>query len=282
MRWWEKQIEQDAGQKRRYLSLWAEFRRAFLKGLSYLHTNFHVLESNFLPSVNMLATLAVFFFHHRAQPSKRQGEEIRKWFWATGVGQRYSGRGYRQNIIADVGFFKKLARRESTRFRFTDLADRVDVLRTEYTQPAAIAKAFLCLLASRKPCYINNGEPIPLCEEIAQTNRGDRHHIFPKALFAVNRFRHREYNSLCNICFVVAEENQSFGSKSPRVYLAEFKGKKFFGRAMKSHIIPCDQDSGLWRRGVSSAFRQFRKRRLQMICKAFEDEAGIRLFRREQ
>jgi hypothetical protein len=282
VRWWETRIEQDAGQKKRYLSLWAEFRRAFLKGLDYLHKTFDVLDSAFLPSVNMLATLTVFFFHHRAQPSQRQRAEIRKWFWATGVGQRYSGRGYRQNIIADVGFFKRLAKKDNAHFQFSDLADRSDVLKTEYTQPAALTKAFLCLLAGHKPCYINNGEPVPLCQEIAQANHGDRHLIFPKALLAGNGFHHREYNSLCNICFVVAEENQSFGSRSPRAYLAEFKGKRFFGRAMKSHLIPCDHDSGLWRRGVSGAFRQFRKRRLQIICKAFENEARIRLFRREQ
>ena len=85
-----------------------------------------------------------------------------------------------------------------------------------------------------------------------------------------------------NICFLVAEENQIFGSRSPRAYLADFKGKRFFSRAMRSHLIPCDEKSGLWTRGVGSAFRQFRKRRLQIICKAFEEEAGIRLFRRER
>lgn len=154
-------------------------------------------------------------------------------------------------------------------------------MKTEYTQPAAITKAFLCLRASRKPCYINNGEPVPLGKEIADANRGDRHHIFPKALLSPYGFRHQEYNSLCNICFVVAEENQSFGSKSPKSYLAEFKGRRFFARAMRSHLIPCDQDSGLWTQGVSKAFRQFRKQRLQVICRAFEDEAGIRLFRKD-
>ncbi|NLS95416.1 MAG: DUF262 domain-containing protein [Planctomycetaceae bacterium] len=282
VRWWEKRIKADDVQKKRFLSLWAESRRAFLKALDYLHTTFDVLEKDFLPSVNMLATLTVFFFHHRAQPNRRQRDEIRKWFWATGVGQRYSGRGYRQNIIADVGFFKKLAGKTITRFKFPDLVDRSDLLRTEYTQPAAIAKAFFCLLARRKPCFLNNGEPVPLRREIAMANRSEKHHIFPRALLAQYGFRHREYNSLCNICFVVAEENQSIGSRSPRSYLADFKSRRFFTRAMKSHLIPCDKGSGLWTPGVARAYRQFRKRRLQMICKAFEDEAGIRLFRRNE
>ena len=43
----------------------ADFRKAFLKSLDYLHTTFDVLDTDFLPSVNMLATLTVFFFNHR-------------------------------------------------------------------------------------------------------------------------------------------------------------------------------------------------------------------------
>jgi len=68
----------------------------------------------------------------------------------------------------------------------------LDVLRTEYTQPAALAKAFLCLLACQEPCYLTNGEPVPLDEAIASANRSDRHHVFPKALLNSNGFLHRQ------------------------------------------------------------------------------------------
>lgn len=279
--WWERRIERDDRVQNQFLDCWAKFRTAFQKALDYLRENFSVLDKDFLPSVNMLATLTVFFYHHRAQPSSRRRAEIRKWFWATGVGQRYSGRGYRQNVLADVRFFKRLALTDNARFHFEDRVDRSDVLKTEYTQPAAIAKAFLCLLASRRPCYLNNGRPVPLYREAARANRGDRHHVFPRGLLSRYGFRHREYNSLCNICFIVAEENQSIGSKRPRIYLAAFRGKRFFARAMRSHLLPYDRESGLWVVGVDRAFRRFRKRRLHIICKAFEDEAGMRLFRRD-
>ncbi|MFZ3277044.1 MAG: hypothetical protein WA182_09075, partial [Candidatus Sulfotelmatobacter sp.] len=43
--------------------------------------------------------------YHPGQPNKQQAIEIRKWFWATGVAQRYSGRGYHQNIVADAKLF---------------------------------------------------------------------------------------------------------------------------------------------------------------------------------
>jgi len=278
---WERRMKADGAAKKQFLLQWGRYRMAFLKTLDYLHDNFSVLGLNFLPSVNMLATLAVFFYHHKAAPSSKRRAEICKWFWATGVGKRYSGRGHRQNILGDVDFFEKLARTERAVFHFENLADPSDVQKTEYTQPAALTKAFLCLLACQEPCYLKSGECFPLEKAAASANRGDRHHVFPKALLNNYGFRHRDYNSLCNISLVVAEENQSFGSDSPRTYLEDFRHKQFFARAMKSHLLPYKGDSALWLEGVGKAFREFRKQRLVLICQAFEREAGIRLFRKE-
>jgi hypothetical protein len=179
---WERRMEADPVARKHFLLRWGRYRTAFEKALDYLRYNFSVLSLNFLPSVNMLATLAVLFYYHKAAPSSKRRAEIAKWFWATGVGQRYSGRGYRQNIVKDVAFFEKLARTERTRFHFENVVDPSDVLKTEYTQPAALAKAFLCLLGRQRPCYLNNGEPVPLDKAVAAANRGDRHHVFPKAL----------------------------------------------------------------------------------------------------
>jgi hypothetical protein len=49
---------------------------------------------------------------------------------------------------------------------------------------------------------------------------------------------------------------------------------------MKSHLLPAGKDSGVWKRGIVGAFKTFRKQRLQMICAAFEKQAGIKLFSR--
>ena len=53
-----------------------------------------------------------------------------------------------------------------------------------------------------------------------------------------NGIRPIDINSICNICFVVAEENQSIGSKKPWKYLEPYKRKRYFGRVMQSHPDP--------------------------------------------
>jgi hypothetical protein len=48
---------------------------------------------------------------------------------------------------------------------------------------------------------------------------------------------------------------------------------------MKSHMIPIGESSGVWQLSTKMGFKQFRSERLSLICKAFEKEAGIKLFR---
>jgi len=106
---WSKRIERDEDERDQFRKLWHKYQNAFRSAVDYLHHRFPVHDEPYMPSANMLATLAVFFFHHPGQPNRYQASEIRKWFWTTGVAQRYSGRGYHRNIVADAKFFDSVA-----------------------------------------------------------------------------------------------------------------------------------------------------------------------------
>lgn len=230
----------------------------------------------------MVATLSIFFYFHPGQPNAQQKNEIRKWFWATGVAQRYSGRGYHRNIVSDAKLFRSLADGTKRRFVFSDRLDPIiDIQAAQYASRAARTRAFFCLLASKNPCYLENGEPIVVGRGVAShANRKQRHHVFPKAQLK-NHFDSRHYNGLCNICFLVSRDNQKIGMRLPRSYLGECRDRrrKLFRRVMRSHLIPAGDDSGVWKRGVVSAFKEFRQQRLKLICDEFEKAAGIKLFR---
>lgn len=280
---WSQRIESDKKEKERFRKLWHKYQRAFTLAVDYLRHRFPVHDESYLPSVNMLATLAVFFFHHPGQPRQRQAAEIRKWFWATGVAQRYSGRGYHRNIVSDARLFESLAQGANRRFVFRDRLDPVlDIQSAEYASRSARTRTFFCLLASLKPQYLKTGMPIPLGQRvISHANRKHRHHVFPQAQLR-KRFQSRVYNSLCNICFLVAEDHKTIGMRLPRYYLNDYReaGRKQFRRVMRSHLIPVGDESGVWERGVVRSFRRFRQQRLALICAEFEKAAGIKLFRR--
>jgi hypothetical protein len=280
---WSNRIGRDEGELDQFRKDWHKYQSAFRSAVHYLHHRFPVYDEEYLPSANMLATLAVFFFHHNGQPDRYQAAEIRKWFWATGVAQRYSGRGYHRNLVSDAKFFESLANGKKRRFVFADRLDPVaDIQGAEYVSRSARSRTFLCLLASRAPRYLENGEPIPLADSsISHASRIDRHHIFPQAQLK-KHYPAKVYNSLCNICFLVSRDNVKIGKRLPRKYLADARsaGRKNFSRVMRSHLIPVGDDSGIWDRGVVRAFKQFRQQRLALICTELEKAAGIKLFRR--
>ncbi len=79
----------------------------------------------------------------------------------------------------------------------------------------------------------------------------------------------------------MARENQSIGSKKPVDYLDEFRHRRHFGKVMRSHLIPHSKDGALWQPQVWRAYRNFQNERLDLICKMFNREAGMNLFRKD-
>jgi hypothetical protein len=204
---WSQRIDQDASALRQFKKDWHRYQNAFLKAVDYLHRRFPVHDESYLPSANMLATLAVFFFHHPGQPNTQQRREIRKRFWATGLAKRYSGGGYHRNIVADARLFESLAcgsRRQFVLGLKERLDPVLDIQAEEYQSGSARARTFFCLLASHEPLDLVSGQPIDLSgDSISPANSKHRHHVFPRAQLS----RHvspRAYNSLCNICFLIS------------------------------------------------------------------------------
>lgn len=280
---WSKQIDKNESVRGEFRKLWDGYQRAFLVAIDYLRKRFPVHDESYLPSVNMLATLSVFFYHNQGQPDRHQAGELRKWFWATGVAERYSGRGYHHNLVSDTKFFQALGQGGRKKFIFRDLLDPViDIQGAEYTSRSARTRAFFCLLSTRKPCYLENGEEISLEQGVlSHANLLNRHHIFPKGRLSAH-FSARVYNSLCNICFLVSRDNQKIGMRLPRLYLEGYRtaGRARFKKVMSSHLVPIGEESGIWDKGLVSAFKKFRKSRLSVICSEFEKAAGIKLFRK--
>ena len=277
----EKRLKTDKGVLKQFSRDWKRVSHAIGRAVDYLVTTLGVPSFSYLPSANMVATLTLFFYHNGlAQPSPRQMRELRKWFWATGVGQRYTGRGYNQNIQRDVTFFRQLAARRPVRFIFRDLVPRADLKHGDYSRRSGLTDAFFCLLSVQKPRYLENGGLIPT-EYSTRSNRKDKHHIFPRDLLKRNAFNEKFYNSLCNVCFIVARENQSIGSKKPVDYLDEYRHRRHFGKVMSSHLIPHSREGSLWQPQVRRAYKNFQNERLELICKIFNREAGINLFRKD-
>lgn len=262
---------------------WHRLGVCFGKAVDYLRQHFSVLNREYLYSDYMVAVLALFFFWNGRGPSTKQKEQLRKWFWATAVGSRYSGRNFLRCIPEDVKFFRRLADNGNARFSYQPEVDRIDVRKAQFASRTGITAAFYCMMLRRGPVSIlDDGlNAIPTDRYSTAANRKDRHHIFPRAVVAVAGVSASLYNSICNICLLTAEENQSIGSRRPRSYLGDVEEKTFFKRKMSRHLIAVHDESGIWQSNIKKRITQFVRERTDSICRELEAEAGIRLFRRE-
>ena len=263
---------------------WHRLSVCFGKAVDYLHQNFSVITRDYLYSDYMVAVLALFFFWNRRGTSAKQKEQIRRWFWATAVGSRYSGSKFLTCLPADLLFFKKLAHQGGARFSYLPQVDKVDVRKALYASRTGITTAFYCMLLRRRPVSIMDDglNEIPEARYASRANRKDRHHVFPRGLLAKWEFTSSLYNSICNICLLTAEENQRIGMRRPRLYFTEARETAgYFKRKMSRHLIRITEDGGIWDTDGRRGFKKMIRERNDAICSELEKEAGLRLFRKD-
>ena len=280
----EREAKADKRLRKTLAKEWHRLGVCFGKAVDYLRQNFCVLSREYLYSDYMVAVLAMFFFWNGRGPSSTQREQLRKWFWATAVGSRYSGRSFLRCLPEDLKFFKCLARNGSARFSYRPEVDRGEARRAQYASRTGITAAFYCMMLRRRPVSIlDDGlNEIPVDHYATAANRKDRHHIYPQAVLASAGVPASLYNSICNICLLTAEENQSIGSRRPRSYLGDVQANgTYFARKMSRHLIPVHDASGIWQSDVRKGFSKLLQERMGRVCHELEAEAGIRLFRRE-
>jgi hypothetical protein len=263
---------------------WNHLCVCFGKAVDYLRQSFSVITRDFLYSDYMISVLALFFYWNGQGTTARQKEQIRKWFWATAVGSRYSGSKFFDCLPADLKFFKRLANRGGARFTYSPQVDKIDVRKSLYASRTGIASAFYCMMLRRRPVSIMDDglNEIPIDRYATRANRKDRHHIFPRGLLAQWEVPASLYNSICNICLLTAEENQTISARRPRSYLADARDNAgYFKRKMARHLIPVTDDSGVWFTNVKSGFKHMLRERNDWICHELEAEASIPLFRKD-
>lgn len=255
---------------------WKKYHKGFALAADYLAEQFGVGHLSELPSGNIFTMLAFFFIQNNGRADARQKQEIRKWFWHTAIGERYSGNSFGKNIPRDVRFFRKLAN-GMAKYTVETKIHPMDFLKLPYNKSNFSAvKGYYLFLKFKKPKYLTVGYQMQMDRTISNANRKDRHHIFPTAVLNRKKIKGRWNNSLVNICYLAADENQSISDDYPRVYLGACKRKKYFAGVMKSHLIPFRSSSGIWNSNTKEGFKSFINDRSALLLNEISKVAGLR------
>jgi hypothetical protein len=263
--------------KSKFQKDWKKYHKAFLLAVDYLAEEFAITTYSLLPSDNIFTMMSLFFFLNNGRPSAHQKREIKKWFWHTTIGERYSGSGFNKNIPKDIDFFRKLVSRANYKYQVTDKINATEFLKRDYrkTNFSAVIGYYL-FLKTLKPKYLETGELMMLDNALSLSNRKDRHHIFPSALLGRRQVNIKLKNSLANICFLARNENQSVSDDPPKDYLEPYKRKRFFKGVMKAYLIPSYRNAGIWDSNVRQGFKTFLNQRASLVLAGIAKAAGVR------
>jgi len=271
-------IEKNKKENADFNRVWKKMQYGYEQAVDFLVTHLKVSNPKLLPYENIYTLLAYFFYLNQSRHKPNQIKELRKWFWHTSCGERYSGAAFNRNIPEDIKFMKRLAQNGKASYQITEKIAPFDFLRADYRKPSSISTAYFLMLRSKKPKYLANGEDMLLDNVSSISNRKDRHHIFPYALLSRKDIKLKWINSIMNICYLEADENQAFSDTHPRIYLNEYSSTRHFSLVMKSHLLPVGETSPVWGINNKQTFLEFLNVRGKLIIREIENLAGSSIF----
>lgn len=268
------------GDLKEFEVVWRRASEGILKAVDTLNREFGVSSTGVLPSQYMVATLAQYHAV-RSTLTPHARTQVHAWFWATAIGQRYSGRGFRSNVTNDAAFFRSLGEGKLKGFPKGEWVPPADLRQASYGRRSSITDAVTLLLASKKPKDLLSGVEILLSEQLSAASATHRHHVFPRGFLARHRVPLRSANSVLNLCLVSAGTNSTVGSKAPWKYLDESCHERWYDSMLKRSLIPDPSAERFRVVKPTTAYRRFLDERQAMVIKAIESASGRRIFARD-
>jgi hypothetical protein len=259
--------------KREWAKLVTDFSRATGRAIEFLRER-GVVHSGVLPSQYLFAVLSVFFTF-TANPSPAQKQKLIRWFWHTAFGNRYSGRGFRGNIVSDAERFIRLATKPATPLPKYPPIETSDLVRASLSRRSSTRDAVLCLLYLKRPVSLVDGVTRLVASPVAVTSKHHRHHVFPKALLARRGVKHNT-DSICNIVLSPADANLQIGSKAPSDYFVVHKAHQRV--ALSASLLPGLVVDGATGRS-QKMFNKFLVARASLLARDVNKLAGTQVIK---
>jgi hypothetical protein len=236
------------------------------KTIDFLSTELNVVSRDFLPHSHQIVPLA-FFFSKINSPNNEQCKILKSWFWKTSFSNRYSA-STDTKMNDDIEFFKKVLRKKYRGIeKYTYTIDEKTLLNQTFSRSNPFTRAFLLLLAQKKPLNLVNGSKIDLGEALSAYNSKEYHHIFPREFLKKQGIETSKINSICNFCFLPADSNKKISNKSPSEYMTNVVPKDKYDKIIDSNLLPIRKTIY-----AKNQYDEFLKQRAEVILEFLDSQ----------
>nr|VFK26795.1 MAG: hypothetical protein BECKMB1821I_GA0114274_1001125 [Candidatus Kentron sp. MB]VFK74633.1 MAG: hypothetical protein BECKMB1821H_GA0114242_100752 [Candidatus Kentron sp. MB] len=217
---------------------WPRVTDSIRKAVDFLSTEIHCLHIDFLPFTQQLIPL-VKFFDLIERPDATQLEAIRQYFWKTSFSHRYSTGQTNAKMDSDIDAIKKLKAGDLKVFDDYKYTVTSSALRnTKFSKSNPLTRAFLLLMAQKKPLDLTNGRRIDIGKSLAQFNRKEYHHVFPQTFLESKGTQDDKISCVLNFCFLSSDSNKSISNASPSEYFFSLVPKQDLNGILTSNLLP--------------------------------------------
>jgi len=244
-------------------SEWEDTKDGIINAVNYLRNKHGVKRADFIPYAGMIPVLSHYMYQIGEQQPKAEHEEmIDRWFWRVAVSERYSSAG-QTKMTKDSKLMTKIVEGKTVDISFTPKISKQKLMETNIKRSnAGLRNAFLCLLAKHQPRHFENGSTVDLTESYYTNYRLSNHHIFPNKYLLDRDYSKKDRKSVLDITFIPKETNERLCESTPEEFFGELKERKCdFDDIMGSHLIPCDDESGIW----TNDYDLFKEQRAKLV-----------------
>lgn len=238
------------------IDVWEKSIACINLAVYHLRNNFGAVNYDFVPYYTLIPVLSYYFFISKKRSIQKEHlEQIKKWFWKVSFSERY-GSTTLSRMSEDAKKIENMVKKDAEIKLPAIGLDTELFYKIRIGQNSAVKKAVICMLSSLRPRHFENGVPISLGNDyFSQYNKKQAHHIFPVKFLEKKDFDVSPHK-LANFCFIPAELNNYIKDKSPKDYFSKFQKNKEFKKIMATHLIPVDEDSGIWTNDYNLFLRQ--------------------------
>lgn len=253
--------------------IWRRTKKAIDHTINFLRNNAGIESSDWIPSINALVPLVVYFSKKQGQLTDDEAKGLLFWFFEATIHGRFTG-SPETKINQDL---KAIESADSINNMVANL--RKDIPSFDITPEMIEGKyqrhSFLPLIfaISRK----KNAKDWFTGTVLSSTNVGpehqlELHHIFPKAILKeAEDFKIHEIDDIANITFLSQKANRKILKSKPEDYLNDIERDR-----LKAQFVPLDEN--LWK---IDRFRDFLVERRKLITEAINEymrEIGVGYF----
>lgn len=221
---------------------WGSFTMSIKKAIDFLSTDLKCIHLDFLPFIQQIVAITKFY----SIPGTIEADQLKalkQWFWRTSFSNRYSTGMTTSKMNTDIETILKIRRNDfSDILNYSYTVTKPELISTQFSKGNSLTRAFLLLMGQHTPLDLMKATKVDLGVSLAEFNRKEYHHVFPRAFLAKQTIPTNRINSVINFCFLPADSNKKISRKEPKDYFFNLVPQKDFKTILESNILPIDRN----------------------------------------